>query len=193
MAYGLFDPPYVIDFRKAFDLAPIGILLSRERIIVECNQKYCSIFGTTREELIGQSFSFLYPSPDEYDRFGERITPVLNTTGEYSDTRIMKRVGGRLKGQTFWARVTGRSLDTSDPVATAIWTLEDLSSERAVAVELTPREREVAALIAEGLSAKQIGKRLNISHRTVEVHRASLARKYKAVSSVDLVNKLLSR
>jgi DNA-binding NarL/FixJ family response regulator len=39
---------------------------------------------------------------------------------------------------------------------------------------LTPRQREILTLIAEGLSTKDIGRRLNISVKTVESHRAQL-------------------
>lgn len=39
---------------------------------------------------------------------------------------------------------------------------------------LTPRQREILTLIAEGLSTKDIGHRLNISVKTVESHRAQL-------------------
>lgn len=39
---------------------------------------------------------------------------------------------------------------------------------------LTPRQREILILIAEGLSTKDIGRRLNISAKTVESHRAQL-------------------
>lgn len=39
---------------------------------------------------------------------------------------------------------------------------------------LTPRQREILTLIAEGLSTKSIGRRLNISVKTVESHRAQL-------------------
>lgn len=42
---------------------------------------------------------------------------------------------------------------------------------------LTAREREVAMGLARGLSNKQIGRELGISHRTVEIHRARLKRK----------------
>ncbi len=56
---------------------------------------------------------------------------------------------------------------------------------------LTPREREVAACLMDGLTSKEIGKQLGISHRTVEIHRARLMRKYQAHSTPDLVHRLL--
>lgn len=42
---------------------------------------------------------------------------------------------------------------------------------------LTPREREVVTLVAQGLANKEIAARLAISTRTVEAHRDSLTRK----------------
>jgi two-component system, NarL family, nitrate/nitrite response regulator NarL len=42
---------------------------------------------------------------------------------------------------------------------------------------LTPREREILELLAEGLTMRQIGRRLSISPRTVETHVAKLYRK----------------
>ena len=40
--------------------------------------------------------------------------------------------------------------------------------------------------------SKEIGKTLNISHRTVEIYRARLMRKYKANTTADLVHKLMA-
>lgn len=45
--------------------------------------------------------------------------------------------------------------------------------------DLTPREREVLILIAEGRSNKQIGEHLRISKRTAEIHRANIMKKLK--------------
>jgi DNA-binding CsgD family transcriptional regulator/tetratricopeptide (TPR) repeat protein len=45
---------------------------------------------------------------------------------------------------------------------------------------LTPRERDVLALVADGLSDRQIGSRLFISHRTVERHVSNLLAKLAA-------------
>jgi PAS domain S-box-containing protein len=180
----------MIDYRQAFDLAPVGLVLSRNRQMVDCNQHVCEMFGVTREQLIGQSFQVLYPSADEYERTGARIEPILNTKGLYADDRIMKRMDGRLKGETFWCHVTGRALNRNVPHEAGIWSFEDLSESRPVKAELTGREREVAALLMDGMTSKEIGKVLNISHRTVEIYRARLMRKYKASTTADLVHKL---
>ncbi|WP_439115385.1 LuxR C-terminal-related transcriptional regulator [Hydrogenophaga sp.] len=184
--------PTGIDYRLAFHLAPVGLALSRQRTMVDCNQALCDMFGASREQLVGQSFQILYPSADEYERTGARIAPILGKNGTYADDRIMKRVDGRLKGETFWCHVTGRALRREVPHEAGIWSFEDLSSRRAVRAELTPREREVAAFLMDGLTSKEIGKQLAISHRTVEIYRARLMRKYQAGSSVDLVHKLIA-
>ena len=181
-----------IDYRLAFDLAPVGLALSRERFMVDCNQALCEMFGATREQLVGQSFQILYPSADEYERLGARMAPLLGRSGTYADNRLMKRVGGRQAGEIFWCHVTGRAVDRGAPHAAGLWSFEDLSSHRPVRAELTAREREVAALIMDGLTSKQIGKLLAISHRTVEVHRARLMRKYQAHSTPDLVHRLMA-
>ena len=60
-----------------------------------------------------------------------------------------------------------------------------------VRIELTPREREIAALLIEGLTSKHVGKRLAISPRTVDVYRARLMQKYGASTTPELVQKLL--
>ena len=51
---------------------------------------------------------------------------------------------------------------------------------------LTTREREVMALAVTGLTNKEIAQRLNISHRTVEIHRARVMHKTGASSLLAL-------
>jgi DNA-binding CsgD family transcriptional regulator len=52
---------------------------------------------------------------------------------------------------------------------------------------LTPRERQVVELIVDGYSAKEIGKMLSISPRTVEAHRWNICRKLRARNTADIV------
>lgn len=57
---------------------------------------------------------------------------------------------------------------------------------------LTPREREVLALITGGASNKEGGPRLGISRRTFEVHRAHIMEKLGARNAADLVRMTLT-
>jgi DNA-binding NarL/FixJ family response regulator len=77
----------------------------------------------------------------------------------------------------------------SPPVAREL--VEQIRAPRADAPDplsaLSGREREVLKLIAEGLSAKEIGQQLSISAKTVEAHRTSLMRKLGARKATELV------
>ena len=184
-----------IDYRLAFDHAPVGMVLSRDRTMIDCNQRLCEMFGSTRETLVGQSFRVLYPSAVEFERIGRRMVPLLNASGRYADNRMMRRLGGLhgvFAGETFWCHVSGRALNRALPHQAGIWTFEDLGSRRTAKAELTPREREVAAQVMRGLTSKEIGRELGISHRTVELHRARLMRKYSAATTAELVQKLIA-
>jgi FixJ family two-component response regulator len=52
---------------------------------------------------------------------------------------------------------------------------------------LTPREREVLELALKGHSSKVIARKLDISHRTVELHRSNLLEKLRVASITELL------
>jgi two-component system response regulator DctR len=66
---------------------------------------------------------------------------------------------------------------------------DELSVRRRLA-ELTDRERDVMQCVIDGLANKLIADQLNISVRTVEVHRARVFEKMDVKSAVDLANLL---
>ncbi len=61
-------------------------------------------------------------------------------------------------------------------------------SPRPNTAELTARDTQVLALVADGLSNKQIGAQLFISAKTVSVHVSSIMRKFDASSRTEAVN-----
>lgn len=176
-----------IDYEMIFQHAPVGMCVSLDRVIRSCNGALAAMFGYARSQLEGHSFSVLYPTMDEFLRTGDRIVPIMNAKGRYSDERIMRRANGEL----FWCHVTGRALDPAQPLGAGVWTFEDVSEKRPVSAELTPREREIAALLVEGKTSKIIARETDLSPRTVEMHRASLMRKFSASTSSELVHKLV--
>jgi len=175
-----------INYESIFQFAPVGMCVSDNRVIQASNDALAAMFGYGAGALDGQSFQVLYPTQDEYLRTGDRIIPIMNAKGRYSDERIMRRANGEL----FWCHVTGRALDAAQPLGAGIWTFEDVSEQRPVSAALTPREREIAALLVEGKTSKMIARDAGLSPRTVEMHRASLMRKFGAATAAELVHKL---
>jgi DNA-binding CsgD family transcriptional regulator len=52
---------------------------------------------------------------------------------------------------------------------------------------LTPREREIVQLLAEGKSSKEVAVALGLSVKTAETHRSNIMRKLELHSISDLV------
>jgi DNA-binding NarL/FixJ family response regulator len=61
------------------------------------------------------------------------------------------------------------------------------AADEALAPSMTPRQREIIQLLAEGHGNKAIAGMLGISVKTVETHRATIMRKIGASSIVDVV------
>ena len=88
-----------------------------------------------------------------------------------------------------FAVARGVRADLGDGLALAT---QGMSLRQIQEMVLTAREREIAALLMQGLTSKQIGRSLQISPRTVDVYRARLMRKYGAANISELVQKLLA-
>jgi DNA-binding NarL/FixJ family response regulator len=54
-------------------------------------------------------------------------------------------------------------------------------------VSLTEREQQVLNHIWDGLKNREIGKKLRISHKTVEAHRSSMMKKLQTTNSAQLL------
>jgi DNA-binding NarL/FixJ family response regulator len=57
--------------------------------------------------------------------------------------------------------------------------------------ELSPREWEIARLVATGLKTAEIAHRLGISHRTVDQHRAKAMQKLQVTNAAGLASELM--
>lgn len=179
-----------IDYLAAFENVPVGLAILHDRIIAACNHVFAEMFRTDRRDLINQSFKVLYATKEDFELRGRRVAPLLAKNGEYADDWILKR----MDGEHFWCHVSGFTFDRKEPYARIIWSFEDLSLKRrahsSIRALLTPRERDVAALLSEGRTSKEIGKQLGISPRTVDIYRAHLLSKYSVTNTADLIHKL---
>lgn len=169
----------------AFDHAPVGLAVLENRVIKTCNLQFADTFAGPTADFVDRTIAELYPSQEDFQRVGTVLQQHETQSGTYTDERIMRRLNGDL----FWCRVRGRSTSPEIPFATGVWSFVDISQDRPI-VSLTPREREVAILTCRGLSAKEIGKELDLSYRTIETHRAHLLTKFGARKLPELVAKL---
>ncbi len=80
-------------------------------------------------------------------------------------------------------------LDMPGTVAAAGRLAARIAADRDQADPLTGREREVAALLAEALSNRQIAARLVLSERTVESHVRSILAKTQCANRIEFVAK----
>jgi PAS domain S-box-containing protein len=169
--------------RIAFEHAPVGLVLTEDRVIRACNPAFASMFGYARAELIDQSFAILYASFEEFVSIRNVGVEPLRRVNRYSDERIMARKDGSL----FWCRVRGHSLTREDdPLRRAVWSIADLSDFRPVSA-LTTRERQIVMHLGEGRTSKEIARTLSISPRTVEAYRARLMKKHRASNVAELL------
>jgi DNA-binding NarL/FixJ family response regulator len=80
---------------------------------------------------------------------------------------LQKRLG---EGATSLAWNAGHTTPVDKAVALALVATEAPPAQPKRAADLSPREQEVAALLAEGLSNRQIAERLVVTERTVAAH-----------------------
>ncbi|WP_235919454.1 helix-turn-helix transcriptional regulator [Aureimonas psammosilenae] len=169
-----------------FSLAelPVPLVFATYRIIRDCNAEFAALFGFERAELIDTSFSRLYPQLDDFVRTGEMWRSHLPGGQVFQDERIMRGSMGR----QFWAKVNGRSRRAADPFAEAIYCFEPLNRPVNGATQrLTGRQRQILALVAQGLTNAEIGLAIGLSQRTVEAHRLRLSRAVGVRNATELV------
>lgn len=179
------------DYAQAFLESPVGLAIGRDRIIIDCNRAFATMFRGTRRVLTGSSFAALYPDELHFVDTGKRVGRTLRASGSFANDRVMRRLDGEL----FWVHVRGRSLTPAAPHRDTLWVFTELSgalhSRNTPPMALTPRERDIAALFVDGRTAKEAAATLGISPRTVDIYRTRLLRKYGVRSTPDLVQRLL--
>jgi DNA-binding CsgD family transcriptional regulator len=113
----------------------------------------------------------------------EEVAPVVVVAIEISDPALADRLASLLGG------VTGIRLATQGEAAAVALVSREAQAvlEPADDIELTPRERDVLVLMAEGASNKAIARQLGISVHTAKFHVGSLLDKLDATGRTDAV------
>ncbi len=170
----------------AFEHAPVGIVLTENRIIKTCNQTFADLFGYPKDALLEQSFRMLYATTKEFCEVRNIGLDPLRKTGRYSDERIMLHRDGHM----FWCRFRAKTLTPDNPLGRTILSFADISDTHQI-IALSPRERQVVLLLRKGQTSKEIARTLSISPRTIEDYRAQLLEKFDAKNVAELLTHLV--
>ncbi|WP_341963801.1 LuxR C-terminal-related transcriptional regulator [Pseudomonas sp. RC10] len=170
---------------------PIAVIIASHRKIIRCNAFALEMFRATSEQVIGASFEVLYPERKDFEVAAQHFGPLLSRHINFQEDRLMRR----LDGTHFWATVRGYGFNAHAPYELATWVFTDVpdgeQTQRDQRVILTARERDVAALMVDGLTSKEAARRLAISPRTVDIHRCNLLKKYGVNTTAELVKRVI--
>jgi PAS domain S-box-containing protein len=183
---------YEEKYRKIFETAHDATLVADAEtgIIIDTNKRTEELFGSSARELIGRHLNQLdlRNGPGNSNDLFHHIQqagsipdgPVLCSRGDenipvtvnFSTLKLSRRkyIVMTIRQEAEGGFNAGCTIREDDPARL-----------------LTSREIKILAMIASGLSARQISERLYVSERTVTKHRDNIMQKLHVHKSVDLV------
>jgi len=188
--------PWVEEMIKA---SPVAAVVSNPRLkdnpIVACNQAFTDLTGYSAEEILGRNCRFL-AGPDTEPWLTETITE-----GVAAKRPVMVEILNYKKDGTPFrnAVVVAPIFDDDEELAYFFGSQVELQTEdsgpslsqRARAAEkirtLSPRQLEVLKLVASGLRNKQIAWELQLSEKTVKMHRGLAMEKLGVQTAAEMI------
>jgi len=107
--------------------APVGFAFTRERKFEMVSADFEKLLGYPAGALEGQAPQVIYASDEVYADLGARVGAAFGARRAFDDEIEF----ARRDGQRFWGRLRGQPVVWDEPGAGTIWTLEDVSAERA--------------------------------------------------------------
>jgi PAS domain S-box-containing protein len=128
--------------RSIYRVAPTGIGVVLDRLLIEVNPRICEMTGYTREELLGINARILYPSQEEYEFVGKE---------KYDQIRKI----GSGKVETFWQKKDGSIINVL-LASTPIDLTDHSKGITFTALDITDRKHAEEALQESELILKDI-------------------------------------
>ncbi len=115
-----------IKMQRIFDVAPVGLGIVKDRILMKVNSQMCEISGYSEEELIGSNIQFLYVDKNEYDRAGILLYQKINKKGIGNVETVWKSKQAKLID----VLISIVLIDPDDPSKGSIFTCLDITKRK---------------------------------------------------------------
>jgi PAS domain S-box-containing protein len=170
-------------------------LVDGDRLVVASTDAACELFGTSREEAIGTEAG--RQIMDEDPALADKLWQQLLSTNElYAETLVTHADGRALRvsyaghGTTIDGRWHALMVVLSvrfEPDGEELISIDNGAAQHDLESTLTPREREVIRLVAQGANSRQIAAELYLSPSTVRSHVRNAMVKTQAHTRAQLV------
>ncbi|MDX8358771.1 PAS domain-containing protein [Sphingopyxis terrae] len=178
--------------------SPIAAVISDPRRpdnpIVECNDAFVALTGYSADEIIGQNCRFLTGPGTETELSEQLRSAIRERRPVLVEILNYKKDGTPFRNAVLVAPIFGSDgsleyfLGSQMEVGDAVLQRGDRQAEARARIDaLSPRQREVLLLMAEGNLNKQIGYSLGLSERTVKMHRAALLKALGVATTADAI------
>ena len=139
----------------------------------------------TPKDIQGKSFQMFYGSNEEFEKIQHVGINALKTKGNYSDERLLRH----LAGHSTWCRFRAHSLTPGQPLNRIILSYAQISNNTQT-ITLSKRERQVLGLMNQGMSSKEIARKLKLSPRTIDDVRSRLIKRFNVKRCSDLLGRM---
>jgi len=124
------------------DNAAVGIMVVRQRHIVQCNQHMADMMGLSLERMIGQDTRLLYPDEANWERVGQAYAELFQT-----GSTVVRRIAfSHADQQPLLIDAFGTLLEDQE---TSIWTMVDVTESVQQAQQLKKQQKIFQALAVE--------------------------------------------
>ncbi|AMU95286.1 histidine kinase [Sphingopyxis terrae subsp. terrae NBRC 15098] len=178
--------------------SPIAAVISDPRRpdnpIVECNDAFVALTGYSADEIIGQNCRFLTGPGTEAELSQQLRSAIRERRPVLVEILNYKKDGTPFRNAVLVAPIFGSDgsleyfLGSQMEVDDGVLLRGERQAEARARIDaLSPRQREVLLLMAEGNLNKQIGYSLGLSERTVKMHRAALLKALGVATTADAI------
>jgi len=123
----------LLEQKAILDNASVGILFTKNGMMLNCNPLMAGMFGYAREEILGRHAATMFESQESYRAFGSMAGPqlVAGQLFELSECEFRRKDGSAL-----WCSVRAKAVDEAHNDGGTIWILEDVTAARQTKMEV---------------------------------------------------------